>query len=378
MAGPFAARRAARPGARRSGSAQTGTPELLHEGQTIDDEGIVSGDPPATETLGFRWSAVNNLFLTAGEAAADEWRAARAADEENADRELKQFVWAEPVLPSKLNQTTPRASRSAWTSASSCATGRRLPGRPIRPPRMCWTTGQVEVASAFLGVEQAVMVALQELWDMVAAGWPLGTLDGDRVLPQQVWIDAGYVTPVVYAFCRESGDRFRPVVGRGAGQQHRNEDLGRTTQTGSAVRAIGKGYHASWLPTEQLHLFEADADHWKSFTHGRLSTPLGKPGAMALFHAQPQDHLALARHVTAEVKVEEFVAGKGVTVKWERVRRDNHWFDVLSYACIAAHACGVRLVAEKVPETPRALVPRVSHPDWIDPHEWVNRGRDRW
>jgi hypothetical protein len=37
---------------------------------------------------------------------------------------------------------------------------------------------------------------------------------------------------------------------------------------------------------------------------------------MALFHAQPQDHLALARHLTAEVKVEEFVAGKGVTVKW--------------------------------------------------------------
>jgi hypothetical protein len=39
---------------------------LLHEGQTIDDAGNLQGDAPQTDTLGFRWSAVNNLFLTAG------------------------------------------------------------------------------------------------------------------------------------------------------------------------------------------------------------------------------------------------------------------------------------------------------------------------
>ncbi len=34
--------------------------------------------PPATDTLGFRWSAVHNLFITAGDLAADEWRARRS------------------------------------------------------------------------------------------------------------------------------------------------------------------------------------------------------------------------------------------------------------------------------------------------------------
>src|SRR5205823_349351 len=89
------------------------------------------------------------------------------------------------------------------------------------------------------------------------------------------------------------------------------------------------GYHASWLPAEQLHLIEVNADHWKSWVHQRLATPLGKPGAMTLFHAGLQEHLALAKHLTAEAKVEEFIAGKGMVERWERVRRQNHWLDAL-------------------------------------------------
>jgi phage terminase large subunit GpA-like protein len=65
---------------------------LVHDGQSIDNEGSVVGDPPQTDTLGFRWSAVNNLFLTGGEVGADEWRASHSADEENAEREMRQFV----------------------------------------------------------------------------------------------------------------------------------------------------------------------------------------------------------------------------------------------------------------------------------------------
>ncbi len=57
--------------------------------------------PPATDTLGFRWSAVNNLFSTTSEIAAEEWRASRAADEDNAERERRQFVWCLPVIPTK-------------------------------------------------------------------------------------------------------------------------------------------------------------------------------------------------------------------------------------------------------------------------------------
>ena len=80
---------------------------------------------------------------------------------------------------------------------------------------------------------------------------------------------------------------------------------------------------------------------------------MGSPGAMTLFQASPQEHLALAKHLTAEVKTEEFVAGKGVVVKWERLRRQNHWFDAIYNACAAGYFCGVRLVDEAKAKRPR-------------------------
>jgi len=45
---------------------------LVHRGQTIAKSGKISGDPPPTDTLGFRWNAFNNLFWTAGDIGAEE------------------------------------------------------------------------------------------------------------------------------------------------------------------------------------------------------------------------------------------------------------------------------------------------------------------
>ena len=336
---------------------------LVHRGQTCDTAGNPEGPLPATDTLGFRWSAANNLFLTAGDAAADEWRASRSADEENAEREMRQFVWCIPVAPSKMDQT----ALEVHELASRIST---LP-RGIVPKDAQWLTaaidlgkyithwiavawspgatghvvdyGRIEVASEDIGVEKALLAALREFRDLIKEGWPVGDANGERKIAQQAWVDAGYMTDVVYAFCRETGDRFRPAIGRGAAQQHR-QWYNRPTQNGAIVRHIGEGFHLSKLQTEKLHLAEVNADHWKSWVHQRLSTPLGTIGAMTFFQASPQEHLALAKHLTAEVKTEEFVAGKGVVEKWERIRRQNHWLDTLYNASAAGHLCGVRLV----------------------------------
>jgi hypothetical protein len=130
-----------------------------------------------------------------------------------------------------------------------------------------------------------------------------------------------------------------------------------------------------------VHLVEVDADHWKTWVHQRLSTPLEKPGAMTLFHAQPQEHLSLAKHLTAEVKTEEYLPLKGVVTKWERLRRQNHWFDALYNACAAGHGVGVRLVQEQVAQHPEQQPRcRTEHPDgtpWIDPNEVLGWMRER-
>ncbi|MEX0585594.1 MAG: hypothetical protein WD176_03055, partial [Pirellulales bacterium] len=80
--------------------------KLVHRNQTIDTEGNVAGDLPDTDTLGFRWSAVNNLFWTASEIAVDEHKASRSADEENDERAMRQYIWCLPAVPLKLDQTT--------------------------------------------------------------------------------------------------------------------------------------------------------------------------------------------------------------------------------------------------------------------------------
>jgi hypothetical protein len=69
-----------------------------------------------------------------------------------------------------------------------------------------------------------------------------------------------------------------------------------------------------------------------------------------------------------------FVAGKGVVLKPERLRRQNHGFDVLYNDCAAGHLYGVRLVDEPQPKprprpTPSPLTRADGRP-WLDNARW--------
>jgi phage terminase large subunit GpA-like protein len=365
---------------------------LIHHGQSIKED-KVTGEVPATDTLGFRWSAVNNLFLTPGEVAADEWRASRASEEENAEREMRQFVWCLPVVPnhwqeSGLDEHELMARMSRWPRGvvpeetefltAAVDIGKYL----LHWIVVAWSPGakghivdygRQEVASEDLGVEHGILVALKEVRDLMRCGWPVGDANGEMMMPKQTWVDAGYMTPVVYTFCREAGKQYVPSVGRGAAQQ-RQQWYNRPKSTGSIVKHIGEGFHLSRLANERLYLAEVDADHWKTWVHQRLLTPLDSDGAMTLFQGTPQEHLALAKHLTAERKMEEFVAGKGVVVKWERLRRQNHWLDALYNACAAGYFCGARLVDEKKPQRKRLKLSELG--DGRSP--WVRRLNKRY
>ncbi|WP_417851059.1 terminase gpA endonuclease subunit [Thalassoglobus sp.] len=339
---------------------------LLHHGQTIENEELV-GEPKPTETLGFRWSAVHNLFLEAGEIAADEWRASRSADEDNAEREMRQFVWCLPVLPSRWEETAIRTEEithrvAKWQQGIVPAGTQHLTAAIDLGKYLChwvlvaWSPqatghiadyGRIEVASPELGVEKALLVALQEFGDRVLEGWQLEGSE-ETVLPGTVWVDAGYMTDVVYRFSQDYPG-FLPAVGRGATQQ-RQQWYQRPKSTGAIVRQIGEGYHLSKLQSPSTFLFEVNADHWKTWVHQRLATPLGEPGAMTLFQAPAHEHLSLAKHLTAEKKTEEFLPGKGVVTRWECIRRNNHWFDALYNACAAGHYVGARLIQDSQPE----------------------------
>ncbi len=61
---------------------------------------------------------------------------------------------------------------------------------------------------------------------------------------------------------------------------------------------VSQGFHINFLPSEKTHLVEIDADYWKTWVHQRLATPLAQPGAMTFYQTNPNEHLALAKHLT--------------------------------------------------------------------------------
>ena len=183
---------------------------------------------------------MNNLFATPGEIAADEWRARRSTDEESAEREMRQFIWCLPVVPAKLQQTSlevhelqsrvlPLAKGLVPAAAQLVTVGLDLGKYLCHWVAVAWSPsamghildyGRIEVASEDLGVEQALMVALREFREeTVLPGWlHEHPVDGvNRIIPEQVWVDSGYMPEVVYAFCRGSGRTVPTRGGTGSG-----------------------------------------------------------------------------------------------------------------------------------------------------------------
>jgi hypothetical protein len=330
--------------------------QLLHRGQSIQRNGVITGDMPETDTLGFRWTAADNHLREIGDVAEREWRAARSPTPDIAERAVRQYEWTIP-LETTVSGVTDLEPGEIVTRQTSTARGvvpkdsEALTIAMDLGQYMChWVAiswragatghvvdyGRIEVASVDFGVERALAVAIQELRDHCEQGW-------GGVKPDAVWIDSGWQPDVVYAACLEGGN-YWAAKGFGAGQTR--GAYWRPRQTGSTILEIGQDYHVARLSSPPIDLIEFDADAWKSFAHARLATSLREPGALTLFAAKPHEHLTFAHHLCAERAVEEYVDGKGFVRKMKRVNKSNHWLDATAMACAAAHRCGIRLLGE--------------------------------
>jgi phage terminase large subunit GpA-like protein len=337
----------------------------LHRGQTVDDSGRVAGELPRTNTLGFRWNALNNLLVSASYTAQGEWRASRSANEENAEKEQRQFVWAMPHLPTTIDLTSLDANsiakRTEGETRGMCPanTKRITVGIDVGKWLCHWVAlawrehatphiidyGRIEVPSQELTQERAVLNALRQFRDdTLKNGWKVG---GATLTPELVFIDTGDNDEAVYAFSSESGKWCWPIKGFGSTVKRMDKYVRKSRQQ---CLLIGDEYQAVQLPGKPKPLIEINVDHWKGWTHARLQTPMGQPGSMTVFaSATPNEHIGLAKHFTAEKRVDEFVPGKGTVTRWVATNRNNHWLDAVTYACVAGHAAGERLFGE----TPR-------------------------
>lgn len=370
---------------------------LVYRGQEVTPDGRIVGTPCRTDMFSFRWSGFNNLFANAGTLAAEEWRAVRADDKQNAEKRLNQFVWAVPYTPPDLRtmplsqhaivRRTLNLARGVVPSDYECLAAHFdlgqtkswwmvVAGRPGFGVHIV-DHGMIEVDSERLGVEKALLQAMDDYKKRMAEGFMVegsqrvnaetGEFKATVVMPDHCWVDGGWQgnrdqkseAYVTYKFCAESNKtdaaydgRWRPTFGRGSGQNMRS--YSRPT-TNPMIKQFEE-YHLHYTQvntggkTEGMWLVEANADHWKTFAHARLAMPMPEPakegdpspsyaGVATLFHGTPEEHRQLAEHLLAE----SHLVDENGKAKWVREHRMNHKFDNFYNCCMALHFGGCRL-----------------------------------
>lgn len=351
---------------------------LVHRGQEVTPDGLVVGPEPRTQTLGFRWGAIDNPFWDAADLGREEWLARRARDRENAERKQCQFVFAIPYQPPSV-QLTPLDAETVQDRVAPLKKGIVPPnclgiavGIDTGKRALHWVVmavresgnhvldyGLQDVDSDRLGVKRALVEALRNLMGYLENGWH--SQRGQLYRPDQVWIDSGYHEhqEAVYSLCQQMAngvepgqERYRPSKGFGEGQMR----IGRYVPPGnrrSDIVFTGTQYHLAKVRKQGrllagLSLCEINADFWKSELHQRLSMPEDEPGAISLYTAADSfEHSTFAAHITAERQVEKFLPGRGTVIAWERVDRNNHYLDA-SYQALAASDFVQQLAATRV------------------------------
>jgi phage terminase large subunit GpA-like protein len=338
---------------------------LVHRGQEVGADGQVTGPAPETRTLGFRWSSVNNMFMSPAKVGAAEWAAARIEDDEKkdlAERELLQYLWAMPYVD-RSTETRKLDSTALMARPAACKRG-ELPewakvltvGVDVGKYYAHWTAsawgeeargavidyGVAEFVGSDQDEDRAVLTGLTKFAeDYLEAGW-----GGRR--PDVVLVDSRWKGSAVREFIRKAGnDRYYPSLGFGSTQRWMGSGMYRRPQRlTQLVHELGEGYHVEYDLAELLDIVKVDADYWKSWVHRRLETAAGLAGSLVLFAvAEARGHLRFTKHLTAEEEVEEFERGRLVR-RWVARSKVNHWLDSTALSAVAAHMAGVRLLVE--------------------------------
>lgn len=348
---------------------------LIHEGQTVKvvKRGYkIMGDAPDTWTLGFRWSAVDNLFLKTGYIGAGEWTARNLAENEiNAEIEQLQFVWAMPVpdgsdksialRPDALAHRQGRFGKGVvppgaglvafmdlgkykchWGVAAAVDTSEGL---------RYWLVdaGMIRTEMDHLSERDAMLVAMREFHERCEEGF-LDDATGEVIQPTLRYIDSGKWADIVYDFIIEMAAAghggYFPTKGFGVSQDQARVYTEPSKVTDRVV-LVGDRYHLALQEAKGVVLIHIDVDAWKSRVHAALRAPIGETGSLVLWKGDWKKHMPVARHLLSEVAIEEFVPGKGTVVRWEKISRDNHWFDCVVGAFAGLDYLGALMEAKR-------------------------------
>jgi hypothetical protein len=167
--------------------------------------------------------------------------------------------------------------------------------------------------------------------------------DGNALPLERCLIDANWQesTPAVYGFCKSSSWKgiLLPSHGRYIGAATKDMDAWRKEQ--------GEKAGAGWRITPSKHgsrMAIYDTNRWKTIICARLKAKEGVSG-ITLWGDKPERHRCFADHCAAEFRVRTTGRGRELD-EWKlKPGRDNHWWDGIIGAAVAASIQGIKIRA---------------------------------
>lgn len=162
--------------------------------------------------------------------------------------------------------------------------------------------------------------------------------DGAALRVRQMMIDAnwGQSTSLVRTFARRSDFASSILPSHGRGITASGQPIGERKK--SRGDRIGLNWRISTNNDNQRQVVY-DTNFWKTFVAARLRHKPGDPEALALTKG---DHDLLAEHLTTEFPVRVEAKGR-VVDEWKLPPgRENHWWDCLVGAAVAASISGLQ------------------------------------
>ena len=335
--------------------------KLLHRGQSIDKRGRIRGTPHRTRTLGFRWSAFDNLFVTAEQLGADEWTADRASDRDESQKAVKQFIWCIPVADEtieadRLGQSivigqhtdfqkrlTGLDAGEVFVDCQGITVGIDCGRRRLHWEVNAWSPIGREVIEygeqpndwQSMTTEQAIADSLRKLYRRFRDhpyACPIGV----------VLVDAGHWGSTVRETCRQIEILLRE-------ERPEAYDLNRRTvwnpshgipgyrhppKTNQSKQPSKSG--EPWYLSRQaggIKVVNFDPNYWKAVAHDswriQPTNDNGEfqKGCVRLFGSDPYWHAEFGSHITAEEFQRSWDAKRGWVETWVKVRKENHWLD---------------------------------------------------
>ncbi len=348
---------------------------LRHKGQTISPDGIVSGDIPQSKTMGFRYTASTNTFVTAGIVGADEWRGAREVDQDNAEKELLQWTYALPAKPKEsavepLDWKTVMHRQSQYRRGTVPSDVKRIAaGVDVRAAQLDWFViaelangqplcidyGFEPIQRELTDLKHAVPQAIKLLQDKFDAGWEKET--GGNQSVDMVLIDAGWETDLVREAC-ENHQLWNTAKGFGY-KQHSGANYYAPKDKSKTTLRIGDGWHdvSFTRGAKRFREYQNNADHWKRRVQQALAVSIDSPTALLLPKTDKAEGRAeVAKQLTAERETQAFEVGKGNVTKWIQTFSRNHLLDACYLSFIAmevlqSEAKRKAIKAENAPQT---------------------------